>query len=404
MASSLLDGVRTLDDLPDVRGRRVLVRADLNVPLRDGAITDELRLVSSLPTIRRLVAAGARVIVCSHLGRPEGKVEPSLSMAPVAARLAELLGTTVTLAADVAGPDAAAKAAELVDGEVLLLENLRFVPGETSNDGAFADALARLAEMYVSDAFGAAHRGHASISGVPARIPGVAGELLVRELDVLGGLLAAPQRPFVAILGGSKVSDKLTVLDNLIEKVDVICVGGAMCFTFLVAAGNEVGTSRVEADQVDNVRALVAAARERGVQILVPTDIVVATDFAEGAAATVVPAAAIPADQMGLDVGPETTAAYAAAVASAGSVLWNGPMGVFEWPAFAAGTRGVGEALAAAQGFTVIGGGDSAAAARQFGLDDRIDHVSTGGGASLELLEGKDLPGVAALRTSPLPA
>jgi phosphoglycerate kinase len=397
VSSSLLDGVPTLGDL-DAAGKRVFVRADLNVPLRDGQVTDDLRVRSSVPTLRHLLDQGARVVVASHLGRPKGAPDPAYSMAPVGAKLAELLGTEVVVADDVVGDDARAKAATLEPGQVLLLENLRFDPGETANDDAFADALASFADVYVDDAFGAAHRAHASISGIPARLPGYAGELLERELEVLGGLLADPARPYVAVLGGAKVSDKLTVLDNLLQRVDVVAVGGAMAFTFLVAEGHDVGASRVERDQVDTVRDLVAAARARGVQVLLPTDVVVAAEFAEDASASTVTIAGIPADQLGLDIGPDTADRYAGAIAAAGSVFWNGPMGVFEWEPFAAGTRTVAEAVAAASGFTVVGGGDSAAAIRAFGLDDQVDHVSTGGGASLELLEGKDLPGVAALR------
>jgi phosphoglycerate kinase len=296
------------------------------------------------------------------------------------------------------GPDARAKAEALADGEVLLLENLRWDPGETANDDGYADALASLAEVYVDDAFGAAHRAHASISGVPARLPGYAGVLLARELDVLGALLDGPARPYVAVLGGAKVSDKLTVLENLLERVDAIAVGGAMAFTFLVAEGHDVGTSRVEEDQVDTVRDLVARARERGVEVLLPSDVVVAGEFDEHAPATTVAVEQMPGDQMGLDVGPVTADVYARSIEGAGSVFWNGPMGVFEWASFAQGTRTVAEAMARAPGFTVVGGGDSAAAIRQLGLDERVDHVSTGGGASLELLEGRDLPGVVALR------
>jgi phosphoglycerate kinase len=397
VTSRLLDGVATLADL-DAAGKRVFVRADLNVPLRDGEVTDDLRVRSSVPTLRRLLDAGARVVVASHLGRTKGAPDPAYSMAPVGAKLAEALGSDVVVATDVVGEDARAKAAALEPGQVLLLENLRFDPGETANDEAFADALASFADVYVDDAFGAAHRAHASISGIAARLPGYAGELLERELEVLGGLLTEPARPYVAVLGGAKVSDKLTVLDNLLQRVDVVAVGGAMAFTFLVADGHDVGASRVERDQVDTVRDLVAAARERGVEVLLPTDVVVAPEFAEDAAATTVPIAAIPSDQLGLDIGPDTAARYAQAIAGAGSVFWNGPMGVFEWEPFAAGTRTVAQAVADASGFTVVGGGDSAAAIRAFGLDDRVDHVSTGGGASLELLEGKDLPGVVALR------
>jgi phosphoglycerate kinase len=396
--TSLLDGVTRHTDL-DVAGKRVLLRADLNAPLSDGRVSDDLRLEAALPTLRSLLERGARVVLCSHLGRPTGFEDVRLSMAPVAARLGELLGRPVPVAADITGVDAQAKVAALADGEVVLLENLRFDPGEKANDDAFADALAALCDLYVNDAFGAAHRAHASITGVPARRPGAAGELLARELEVLGGLLDAPARPYVAILGGSKVSDKLTVLDNLIERVDAICVGGAMCFTFLAAEGLPIGSSRVEVEQVETVRRLVARARAAGVTVHVPTDVVVAPTFARDAEPTVVTADAMPETQMGLDIGPETAAIYAQTVLGAGAVFWNGPMGVFEWPAFAAGTHAVAEAMADTDAFTVVGGGDSAAAIRSFGLDGSVTHVSTGGGASLELLEGKDLPGVAALRS-----
>ncbi len=395
---SLLDGVRSVREL-DPAGRRVLLRADLNVPLADGRVTDDLRLSSALPTLRLLLDGGAAVVMASHLGRPKGQVDPALSLVPVADRLGELLGQPVEVAADVAGEDAKRRASDLRAGEVVLLENLRFDPGEKANDDTFADALASLADAYVDDAFGAAHRAHASISGVPARLPGYAGLLLERELEVLGGLLEDPGRPYVAVLGGAKVSDKLIVLENLLQRVDAIAVGGAMCFTFLLAEGHDVGASRVEADQVDTVRRLVADARERGVTVHLPTDVVVAPSFAEDAPATAVPVAEMPDDQMGLDVGPATAEAYANAIRDAGAVFWNGPMGVFEWEAFAHGTRAVAEAMADADGFTVVGGGDSAAAIRAFGLADAVDHVSTGGGASLELLEGRVLPGVSALRT-----
>ncbi len=395
--TSLLDGVLTLDDL-DASGQRVFVRADLNVPIRDGVITDDLRVQASVDTLRRLLDAGAAVIVASHLGRPDGTPDPASSMGPVGERLAELLGAEVIVAEDVVGDDAKAKAEALEPGQVLLLENLRWDPGETANDDAFADALASFCDVYVDDAFGAAHRAHASISGVPARRPGYAGLLLERELEVLGGMLEDPARPYIAVLGGAKVSDKLTVLENLLERVDAIAVGGAMAFTFLVAEGIDVGASRVEQDQVETVGRLVRAARDRGVEVLLPIDVVVAEEFSETATATTAAVGAIPPRQMGLDVGPETAERYATAISQAGSVFWNGPMGVFEWEAFAGGTRRVATAMAEASGFTVVGGGDSAAAIRAFGLDDRVDHVSTGGGASLELLEGRDLPGVVALR------
>lgn len=397
MTVPMLVGIPTLEDL-DVAGRRVLVRADLNVPIRDGDVADELRIAASLPTLRTLLDAGAAVIVVSHLGRPSGPGDAATSLRPVAARLAQLLGRAVTLAADVAGPDAVAKAAALVPGEVLLLENVRWEPGETAGDPQLAARLAALADVYVDDAFGAAHRAHASIAGVPALLPSAAGSLLERELEVLGALRDEPARPYLAILGGAKVSDKLSVVERLLERVDVLALGGAMATTFLVAEGRDVGTSRFEADQTEHVGALVAAARARGVEVLVPLDVVVAPSFDGDAPATVVDVTAYPEDQMSLDIGPRTTARIVAAIERAGAVFWNGPMGVSELPAFAAGTLGVAGAMATADAFTVVGGGDSAAAVRKFGLDTAMDHVSTGGGASLELLEGRELPGVEALR------
>ncbi len=400
MTVPLLDGVPRLADLA-VEGRRVLLRADLNVPLRDGAAADDLRIAASLPTIRHLLERGASIVVCSHLGRPAVPGDPATSLAPVAVRLGELLGHPVALASDVAGADARSRAAALQPGEVLLLENLRWEPGETAGDRELAERLASLADLYVDDAFGAAHRAHASIAGVPAILPGAAGLLLERELEVLGGLRDAPQRPYVAVLGGAKVSDKLVVLERLLERVDVLAVGGAMASTFQLAAGRRVGLSRVEEDRVESVASLVAAARERGITVLLPEDLVVAAEFARDAAAELVEAEDMPADRMSLDIGPRSAARIAETVATAGAVFWNGPMGVSEWPAFAAGTRTVAEALASSPAFTVVGGGDSAAAVRALGLDDRIDHVSTGGGASLELLEGRTLPGVEALRTTP---
>jgi phosphoglycerate kinase len=393
----LLEGIPTLDDL-EVAGRRVLLRADLNVPLRDGAVADDLRISASVPTLTRLLDAGAAVIVCSHLGRPSAYGDAATSLAPVAARLAELLGRPVTLAADVAGDDARARSTALRPGEVLMLENLRWEPGETAGDPELAARLAALADMYVDDAFGAAHRAHASISGVPALLPSAAGGLLLRELEVLGALRDAPARPYVAVLGGAKVSDKLVVLERLLERVDVLAVGGAMASTFLLAEGRPVGTSRVEEDRVEAVAALVAAARDRGVTVLLPEDVIVAATFERDATPTLVRIEDFPDDQMSLDIGPATAARITAAIHGAGAVFWNGPMGVSEWPSFAAGTRSVAEALATTEAFTVVGGGDSAAAVRRLELDGHVDHVSTGGGASLELLEGRELPGVEALR------
>ena len=391
-----------LDQL-EAKGRRVLVRVDLNVPLdRDTTpprVADDLRIEESLPTIRRLRDDGARVILMSHLGRPKGKVVEELRLAPVAERLSQLLGAPVTAAADVVGDDARAKVEAMADGDVVLLENLRFEPGEEANDPAFADALAGLGEAYVDDAFGAAHRAHASVVGVPDRLDdAVAGELLTAEISTLSRLLEDPRRPFVAILGGAKVSDKLGVIDNLLTRVDRLLVGGAMCFTFLQAQGLAVGDSRVESDQIDTVRGLLERAEAAGVELQLPVDIEIAEAFEPDADHRTVAADSIPDGWMGLDVGPATVARFAAAIADAGSVLWNGPMGVFEWEAFAGGTEGVARAVAACAGFTVIGGGDSAAAIRRLGLADQVSHVSTGGGASLEFLEGRDLPGVAALR------
>jgi len=396
--------VRTLDDLlaEGVRGRRVLVRADLNVPLDkvDGTtITDDGRIRAVLPTLVALRDAGARVVVCSHLGRPKGEPDAKYALAPVATRLAELLGTPVTYATDTVGPDAQAKIAHLGNGEIALLENLRFNAGETSKDeserAGFATALAGFADAYVDDAFGAVHRKHASVFDVPRLLPHYAGGLVAEELDVLSRLTHDPARPYVVVLGGSKVSDKLAVIEALLPATDKLLIGGGMCFTFLAAQGHGVGRSLLEEDMVDTCRDLL----ERGKgKILLPTDIVVAAEITDDARASVVAADAIPADQIGLDIGPDAVAAFAAALDGAQTVFWNGPMGVFEKKPFAAGTRGVAEAITKVDGFTVVGGGDSAAAVRLLGLDESaFDHISTGGGASLEYLEGKTLPGVAAL-------
>jgi phosphoglycerate kinase len=394
------DTVPGLDALQP-SGQRVLVRVDLNVPLDGGRITDDLRIEESLPTIRRLRSAGARVVLMSHLGRPKGKTVEELRLAPVAQRLAELLGAPVAAATDVVGDSAKATVEGLADGEVALLENLRFEAGEEANDAAFADALAALGDVYVNDAFGAAHRAHASVVGVPERVDvAVAGELMERELATLSRLLHDPPRPFVAILGGAKVSDKLGVIDNLLGRVDRLLIGGAMCFTFLVAKGYEVGASRVENDQVDTCRDLLDRAESSGVELLLPVDIIAAEAFEADAEHQRVSADGIPDGWMGLDIGSDSVDRFAGAIGDAGAVLWNGPMGVFEWDAFAGGTEGVARAVAANSGFTVIGGGDSAAAIRKLGLAEQVSHVSTGGGASLEFLEGRDLPGVAALRRS----
>jgi len=395
--------MRSVDDLiaEGVQGRRVLVRTDLNVPLdkSTGKITDDGRIRASLPTLQALRDAGARVIVAAHLGRPKGEPDPQYSLAPVAARLSELLGVPVPLAADVAGDDASTKAAALADGDVLLLENVRFEAAETSKDddarGKLADRLAALADLYVDDAFGAVHRKHASVYDVALRLPHAAGRLVAAELDVLTRLTTEPERPYVVVLGGSKVSDKLAVIEALLPKVDRLLIGGGMCFTFLAAQDHGVGSSLLEADQVDTCRRLLA---EAGDKIVLPVDVVCADRFAADAEVSVTPADAIPDDLMGLDVGPLTVDLFTAELVDANTVFWNGPMGVFELAPFQAGTRGVAEAVGAVDGLSVVGGGDSAAAVRQLGLDEQnYGHISTGGGASLEYLEGRDLPGLAVL-------
>ncbi|MEV7970132.1 phosphoglycerate kinase [Sphaerisporangium sp. NPDC088356] len=393
--------MQTIDSL-DVKGRRVLVRADLNVPLDGDTITDDGRIRASVPTITSLAERGARVIVCAHLGRPKGKVAPEFSLAPVAARLGELLGRPVKFAEDVVGDSARSTAEGLADGEVALLENLRFEPGEESKDdevrGAFAGRLAELAELYVGDGFGAVHRKHASVYDVPKRLPHAAGGLVVAEVEVLKKLTEDPARPYAVVLGGAKVSDKLGVIANLLGKVDRLIIGGGMAYTFLKAQGHEVGNSLLQADQLDQVRGFIAEADKRGVDLVLPVDVLAATEFAEDAEHEVVEATAIPADREGLDIGPKTRELFAGKLADAATVFWNGPMGVFEFDAFAGGTRAVAEALIASDAFTVVGGGDSAAAVRKLGLpEDGFSHISTGGGASLEYLEGKTLPGLAAL-------
>lgn len=397
--------IRTLDDLlaEEVTGRRVLVRADLNVPLdkQTGQITDDGRIRAVLPTLGALVQAGAKVVVCSHLGRPKGSPDPAFSLRPVAGRLGELLGAPVHFAEDTVGDSARSTVAGLADGQVALLENLRFNPGETSKDeaerGAFADQLAALADAYVDDAFGAVHRRHASVYDVPARLPHVAGRLVLREVEVLGALAGEPDRPYVVVLGGSKVSDKLAVIEALLPKVDRLLVGGGMCFTFLKAQGHEVGSSLLEEEMVETCRSLLERADGK---IMLPVDVVVADAFAPDAPHDTVRADGIPSKRVGLDIGPETVAGFAAAVRDARTIFWNGPMGVFEMAAFAHGTRGVAEAIAESDAFTVVGGGDSAAAVRALGLDEQaFSHISTGGGASLEYLEGKTLPGIAALES-----
>ncbi|MEV6985469.1 phosphoglycerate kinase [Sphaerisporangium sp. NPDC051017] len=393
--------MRTIDSL-DVKGRRVLVRADLNVPLDGDTITDDGRIRASVPTISSLAGRGARVIVCAHLGRPKGKVAPEFSLAPVAARLGELLGAPVKFASDVVGESAREIAEGLADGEVALLENLRFEPGEESKDdearGAFAGRLAALAELYVGDGFGAVHRKHASVYDVPKLLPHAAGGLIVAEVEVLKKLTEDPARPYAVVLGGAKVSDKLGVIANLLAKVDRLIIGGGMAYTFLKAQGHEVGKSLLQEDQLDKVRGFIAEAEKRGVELVLPVDVLAATEFAPDAEHEAVASTAIPSDREGLDIGPKTRELFASKLSDAATVFWNGPMGVFEFDAFSGGTRAVAEALIAAGAFTVVGGGDSAAAVRKLGLpEDGFSHISTGGGASLEYLEGKTLPGLAAL-------
>jgi phosphoglycerate kinase len=389
----------SLDALGDLRGKRVLVRSDLNVPLDGERITDDGRIKASLPTIQALRDAGARVVVVAHLGRPKGTPDPAFSLAPVAVRLGELLGTPVAFATDTVGISAQTAVADLADGGVALLENVRFNAGETSKDdaerGAFADQLADLADAFVSDGFGVVHRKQASVYDVAQRLPHAMGGLVATEIDVLRRLTETPERPYVVVLGGSKVSDKLAVIDNLLEKADTLVVGGGMVFTFLAALGHGVGKSLLESDQIPVCQEYLKRAEASGVTILLPTDIVVAPEFKADSPATVVAADAIPEDQLGLDIGPASGAAFAEAIRGAKTVFWNGPMGVFEFDAFAGGTRAVAQALTEVEGLSVVGGGDSAAAVRQLGFaDDQFGHISTGGGASLEYLEGKELPGI----------
>ena len=391
--------IATVDQL-DARGKRVLVRVDFNVPVADGVCSDDTRIRAALPTIEKLIDEGARVILMSHLGRPSGEgFEEKFTLRPAALRLSELLGRPVAFASDTVGPDAQAKAAALQDGQVLVLENLRFDKREKKNDPEFCQELAKLGEAYVNDAFGTAHRAHASTAGVAALLPAYAGYLMQNEVATLTGMLDEPHRPLVAILGGSKVSDKIKVIDALLEKADTLIIGGGMCFTFLAAQGKSVGTSLMEADWVERAGAMMKKAADRGVALLLPVDVVCADAFANDANLATVSVDEIPDDMMGLDIGPETAELYAEAIGMAKSVFWNGPMGVFEMPSFEAGTRAVAEAVAAnEEADTIIGGGDSAAAVNQFDLADKMTFISTGGGASMELVQGEALPGVEALR------
>lgn len=389
--------LRTLEDLPELVGTTVLVRCDLNVPLENGRVTDDLRIRATAPTLRELLDRGATLVVCSHLGRPKGRVVESLRLDPIASLLGEALDTKVRKLDQVVGSEAHKAVMAAGAGSVTMLENLRFDPREEQNDPAFADELAALADAYVDDAFGAAHRPHASVVGVAERLPSVAGRLMQREVEILSRLRDEPAEPYVAILGGAKVSDKLPTARALVERVDALLVGGAMAFSFLAAAGAEVGRSLVEPDRFEAVRDATEAAEARGVLIQLPEDVVAAAEPTVEAKRQTVRAEAIPRDLMGLDIGPRTVEEYARTIADARTILWNGPMGMFELEPFSAGTRGVATAVAGAKAFTVVGGGDSLAALEKFGLADSIDHLSTGGGASLEFLEGRELPGIAVL-------
>lgn len=395
--------MKTIESLGDLSGKSVLVRSDFNVPLdADKNITDDGRIRAALPTLKLLLDAGAKVIVVAHLGRPKGKVNPDYSLAPVAKRLEELAGVKVTLASDTVGEGAKAAVAEAKPGDIVLLENVRFNAAETSKDDAereaFAKELAALADVFVSDGFGVVHRKQASVYDVAKLLPAATGLLVAKEIESLGKAVNNPERPYVVVLGGSKVSDKLGVIANLLSKADKLIVGGGMAYTFLAAKGYEVGTSLLEKDQIDTVKGYIETAEKNGVELLLPIDTVVAPYFGADAPATVVPSTEIPADQMGLDIGPKTRELFADAIKSAKTVVWNGPMGVFEFPAFAEGTKAVAKAMSESDAFSVIGGGDSASAVRNLGFDEStFSHISTGGGASLELLEGKVLPGIAVL-------
>ena len=389
---------KTIMDV-DVAGKKILLRCDFNVPQdkATGAITSDKRIVAALPTIKYLLDQGAAVIACSHLGKPKGEWKEKLSLAPVAVRLSQLLGQEVIFAKDVVGNDAKAKAAALQSGQIMLLENLRFDPREEKNDPSFAKELADMAELYVSDAVGSVHRAHASTAGVAAFLPAVSGLLVAKELEIMGGALNDPKRPFVAVLGGAKVSDKIGVINNLLERANTIVIGGGMAYTFAKAQGGSIGKSLCENDKLDYALEMIEKAKKNGVKLLLPIDTVAADNFSNDAKRMVVSTMAIPDDYEGMDIGPETTKLFCDAVKGAGTVVWNGPMGVFEFENFAAGTRAMAQALADSGAVTIVGGGDSAAAVEQMGFADKITHISTGGGASLEFLEGLELPGVACL-------
>lgn len=390
---------KTIEDI-DVKGKKVLARCDFNVPLKDGEITNDKRIVAALPTIKYLMENGAKVILCSHLGRPKGEYKPEFSLAPVAKKLSEYLGTEVKLAEDpeVVGANAKAMAAELKEGEVMLLENVRYRAEETKNEENFSKELASLADIFVNDAFGTAHRAHCSTTGVASYLPAVCGYLIQKEIKFMGGALADPKRPLVAILGGAKVSDKIGVISNLIEKCDTIIIGGGMAYTFMKFLGHSIGDSLLEADWVEKAGEMMKAAEEKGVKFLIPVDNKVGKEYDENTEAMIVNSDEIPDGWMGLDIGPKTQEMFADAIKGAGTVIWNGPMGVSEWDNFAAGTICVAKAVAESGSISVIGGGDSVAAVTKLGFADKMSHISTGGGASLEFLEGKDLPGICALQ------
>jgi phosphoglycerate kinase len=387
---------KTIQDL-ELNGKKVFCRVDFNVPMKDGEVTDDTRIRAALPTITYLSEHGAKVILASHLGRPKGQVVEELRLDPVAKRLSDLLGKEVSKTDSVYGAEVDEAISKLESGDILLIENVRFEAGEEKNDPALAEAFANMADIYVNDAFGAAHRAHASTAGIAEKLPSAAGFLMEKEISVLGKALENPDRPFTAIIGGAKVKDKIGVIDNLLEKVDNLIIGGGLAYTFVKAQGHEVGKSLLEEDKIDLAKEFMKKAEEKGVNFVLPVDVVVADDFSENANTKVVPISEIPSDWEALDIGPETSAKYSQIVKDSKLIIWNGPMGVFELNAFANGTKAVAEALANTDGYTVIGGGDSAAAVEKFGLAEKMDHVSTGGGASLEFMEGKTLPGVAAL-------
>jgi len=387
---------KTMKDI-DVKGKRVFVRVDFNVPMADGAITDETRIRAAIPTIEYLVEQGAKVILASHLGRPKGEVKEDMRLTAVGVSLAELIGKPVTKLDESIGQEVEEAVANMQNGDIILLENVRFHAGEEKNDPALAEQFAKLADVYVNDAFGAAHRAHASTEGIAKHVPAVSGFLMQKELDVLGKALSNPEHPFTAIIGGAKVKDKIGVIESLLEKVDHLIIGGGLSFTFIKAQGHDIGKSLLEEDKIDLAKSFIEKAKAKGVQLHMPIDAVVANEFSKDAETQIVDVDAIPADWMGLDIGPKTAAKYAEVIKDSKLIIWNGPMGVFEMDKFANGTKTVADAMATTAGYTVIGGGDSAAAVEKFEVADKMDHISTGGGASLELMEGKELPGIVAL-------